>query len=619
VLEALASRAEHFERPLRARATSPAVFAEDLFSTMNGLLHPLKAAAERADRVHVLIIITDTQQDEDPDVRHAVCSAVLAARKKFQSRMGRAILAVRGRFHAAGPNSNGGVRPLPRRDAVRGTGVDAFDLVVLLDTQKTDGSDSPAAEAATHSHAAVLANLMLSDFEESIHRLLEHQRGPLGSDGLFASFGVAELPFSSQETLQSFEAVLWRGMARQVLRDATAPPPLEVFYGDSWKEEVEERLAAEPFESADAFWIDKFHRQAAEKLQRCFEKSAYHPGVLLRLLAQREEHLIRFRDGARARLTSFMDEFVPRNVLPVSPRQKPEPMMRSHREYGWTRIATLRLCLAGFLAVLVGSLILGSTTLRFPALLVLAFLTGGVISLLLMRRSGAKTVEAPQPAPTAPQRDVIAELRRHRACGEIASGILKRHRKLGKSIDTDIDALRAELNRSSAAKPPGALALPEGLIEELLTANGLDAQQVLLEFWEQADEQLAARPASREKPLPQRLRRYAASRCAVFSNLRMNDVLGYLGGPAALENPRVSREIDRLQTGSSPWMPVGGLAAGIVVALPETLNPELRHSIAERFQGPVFVVSTKRESIAALQWTQGYAEASGTNTRAMAL
>jgi len=54
--------------------------------------------------------------------------------------------------------------------------------------------------------------------------------------------------------------------------------------------------------------------------------------------------------------------------------------------------------------------------------------------------------------------------------------------------------------------------------------------------------------------------------------------------------------------------------------LPETLNPELRHAIAERFQHPVFVVSTKRESIVALQWTQGYAEAAAdTNTRAMAL
>jgi hypothetical protein len=87
-----------------------------------------------------------------------------------------------------------------------------------------------------------------------------------------------------------------------------------------------------------------------------------------------------------------------------------------------------------------------------------------------------------------------------------------------------------------------------------------------------------------------------------------------------LDCPKVSREIDWLQSGSSPWMPVGGLAAGIVLALPETLDPELRHSIAERFQNPVFVVPTKRESIVALQWTQGYVQATDdASTKAMAL
>jgi hypothetical protein len=64
-----------------------------------------------------------------------------------------------------------------------------------------------------------------------------------------------------------------------------------------------------------------------------------------------------------------------------------------------------------------------------------------------------------------------------------------------------------------------------------------------------------------------------------------------------------------LQIESSPWTPVRGEAAGIVVALPETLSQELRNSIADRFQEPAFLVPTKRESIVVVQWTQGYADA----------
>jgi hypothetical protein len=155
-------------------------------------------------------------------------------------------------------------------------------------------------------------------------------------------------------------------------------------------------------------------------------------------------------------------------------------------------------------------------------------------------------------------------------------------------------------------KPQGPLSLPESLIDDLLTANGLDVQQAVFEFWEQADERLATRPGAREKSLSHRLRKYVQSRCAMFAELRMNDVLGYLGGPAALERVQMSREIERLQSGSIPWMPIGGLAGGMVLALPETVSPELRQSIGERFQNPVFVIPTKRESIIALQWTQGY-------------
>jgi hypothetical protein len=566
----------------------------------------------------------DARQEKHLDTLKMVCAAILAARKRFQSRMGRAILAVRDRFEPVGRTGAGQVRMLPRRrDGRQGTGVDAFDLVVLLDTQKADGSPSPTAEGAAGPHAAILANLMLSDFGEPMYRLLEHQRGPLGSDGLFASFGAAELSFSSQEAVQSIAAVLWRRMASKILQNAV-PGRMEVPPNEAWKEEVEDRLVAEPFESADSFWIDKFHRQGVERLQRCFQESAYHPGVLLRLLAEREECLIRFRDKARARLTAFMDEFVPRHSH-FPPRQEAERLMTSHREFGWTRIAILLACVTGFTAVLLGNVIAGSPALRLPGLLVLAVLAGSAITFLLTRRSEtepAQTVEAVQAvqAPQAgPQRDVIGELRRHRAGGEIAAGILKRHRKLRKSIETDVESLQADLSRSSAAKSPLALGLPESVIDELLTANGLDTHEALLEFWEQPEEQLAARSAVREKSLSLRLRRFAASRCAVFSYLRMNDVLGYLGGPAALDRPHVSRQIDRLQSESNPWMPVEGLASGIVVALPETLNPEIRRSIAARFPDPLFVVPTKRDSIVALQWTQGYAEESIDDPRAMAL
>src|SRR4030095_8357501 len=168
--------------------------------------------------------------DADADTLRAICSTVLAARKKFQSKMGRAILAVRNRFESAGGSTNGQLRPLPRQS------VEAFDLVVLLDARKADGSPSETLESAADSHAEVLANLMLSDYEESIYKLLEHQRGPLGSDGRFASFGVAELPFSSQQTVQSIETVLWRSMARRVLHDATSAAPAE-WHGEHWEEE----------------------------------------------------------------------------------------------------------------------------------------------------------------------------------------------------------------------------------------------------------------------------------------------------------------------------------------------------------------------------------------------
>jgi hypothetical protein len=604
VLESLASRAKHFDSPLIHCKATPVTFAEDLVSAMSGLLNPQHPAAARVDRVHVLII-TDQQQHADVDILRAVCSTVLAARKKFQSRMGRAILSVRDRFQPLG--GPGQLRALPRRTgARRAAGVDAFDLVVLLDTQRADGSPHMTLESAAESHAAILANLMLSDFEESIYKLLEHQRGPLGSDGLFASFGVAELGFSGQEALQSIEEDLWRRMARKIFHDATAAAPVEVSRGESWQEEVEARLLAEPCESADAFWIEKFHRQGVEKLQRCFEASAYNPGALLRFLAQREEYLIRLRDRTRARSAAFMDEFVPRHDPAASPLRKAGPRLVSTREYGWTRIATLLLCMAGFATFLIGSVIAGSSAVRFPILLVLALLAGSALTLLFTRRADAKDVEA---SPPARQRDVIAELRRHRASGEIASGLLKRHRKLRKSMESDIDALQAELSEPHALQSRAALALPETLIDELLKANGVDVQQALADFWEQAEERLAARPAAREKSLPHRLGRYVANRCAVLSGLRINDVLGYLGGPAALDNSSISREIDRLQSGSCPWMPVGGLAAGVVLALPETLSEELRHSIAERFQNPVFVVPTKRESIVALQWTQGYLHA----------
>jgi hypothetical protein len=620
VLDALVSRSKDFERPLlpiKSSPVNPSTFAEDFFSAMSGLLSPQNPAASRVDRAHVLIVM-DPQQDADAEILGAVCSTVLAARKKFQSKMGRAILAVRNRFESVGGATNGQLRFLPRRnDAGNGKGVEAFDLVVLLDARKADGSPSATLESAADSHAAILASLMLSDFEESIYKLLEHQRGPLGSDGRFVSFGVAELPFSSQQTLQSIEAVLWRRMARRLLDDVKVAEPMEGSHVDSWQEEVEARLLSEPCESADPFWIEKFHRQGVEKLQRCFVASDYHPGALLRFLAEREEYLIRFRDGTRARAAAFMDEFVPRHDLAVFPRPKREPLMKSTREYGWTRVAILLLCLAGFSAFLLGSLIAGSTTLRFPILIVLTLLAGSAAALVLMRRADTKDAEA---SPPPPHRDLIAELRRHRACGEIATGLLKRHRKLRKSIESDMEALQADLSRPYALRLPGVLALPESSIDGLLTANGLDLQQALVEFWEQAEERLAERPAAREKSFPHRLRRYVASRCAVFSGFQMNDVLGYLGGPAALDCPKVSREIDWLQSGSSPWMPVGGLAAGIVLALPETLDPELRHSIAERFQNPVFVVPTKRESIVALQWTQGYVQATDdASTKAMAL
>ena len=617
VLEALAGRVKQFERPLLCRAANPASFAEDLSSAISGLLNPQTAAVERVDRVHVLIVV-DPQHEEHPEIMQVICSTILASRNKFQARMGRAILAVRGSFQAVTSATQGRIRTLPRRGDTHGrAGVDAFDLVVLLDAQKADGSPSLTPGSAADSHAAVLAHLMLSDFEESIYKLLEHQRGPLGSDGLFASFGVAELPFSNQETVQSIAAVLWRRMATKVLRVPTPPAPKEL--ADHWNEDVEDRLTADPLDSADPFWIDKFHRQGAEKLQRCFAESAYQPGILQRSLAEREEYLIRFRDRARTRLTAFMDEFVPR-YSPVTPHAS-ELLVASRREYGWTRLATLLACMTVFLAVLIGNLIAGSATLRVPALLFFALLTGGAITYWLTRRSTEETVQAvPTPSPTQLPRDVIAELRRHRVCGEISSAILKRHRRLRKSIEADIESLQSDLSKQVSTKAPAVMTLPESLIDELLIANGLDADQVLLEFWQQAEEQLAARPAAREKSLSLRLRRYALNRCAIFASLRMNDILGYLGGSAALDRAQVSREIDRLHVASNPWMPIEGLVAGMVVALPESLSPELRQSIAERFQDPVFVVPTKRESIVALQWTQGYVQgATGGNPRAMAL
>ena len=619
ILEALVTRAKHFKQPLLRRLATANTLADDLSSAMSGLLDPQSPATHRIDRVHLLIVI-DPEQNADSDVLRAISSTVQAARKQFQSRMGRAILTVCGRFHPVGQATNGLVHTLPHRNNRQGTGVEVFDQVVLLDTQKPDGSPSPTMDVAADSYAAVLSNLMLSDFEESVYRLLEHQRGPLGGDGLFVSFGVAELEFSRQETVQSIEAVLWRRMARKILQDATLSAPMEGSGGDSWQEEFEGRLTAEPFEFADPFWIDQFHRQASEKLQRGFEESACHTGFLLRFLAQREEHLIRFRDRARTGLTAFMDEFVPRHALPIAARKTAEPVRTSHLEYGWTRIAILPLCLAICSTIFLGGLISGSTTLRLPAMLVLTLLFGsGITFLLTRRRTGAEAAD-PLPSQPAPQRDVIAELRRHRACGEIASGLLKRQRKLRKAIESDIEALRSELSRPYAVKPQGPLGLPESLIDELLTANGLDVQQAVLEFWEQAEERLATRPAAREKSLPHRLRRFATSRCAVFSELRMNDVLAYLGGAAALERAHLSREVDRLQSGSNPWMPVRGLAGGMVLAVPETVSPELRQSIAERFQHPVFVVPTKREAIIALQWTQGYLQPTvDPNPKAIAL
>ena len=609
ILEALANRGKHFAQPLVTRRTTPESLAEDLSTAMSGLLDPQNPA--RIDRVHVVIVM-DREENGSSNILRAVCSTVLETRKKFDSRMGRAILSVSDSFERVGQAKNGSVRTLPAR-------VDAFDVVVLLDTHKSDGSPPPTRESAADSYAAILSNLMLSDFEESIYRVLEHQRGPLGSPGLFVSFGAAELNFSRQETVQAIEAVLWRRMARRILQDATATAPKEISC-DSWQEEFEGRLAAQPFEFADSFWIDQFHRQAAEKLQRGFEDSACHTGALLRFLSQREEHLIRFRDRARTGLTAFMDEFVPRHGLPVAPPAAPEPVLSSHRANGWTRIALLFLCLAGFSSVFVGTLIAASEKLRLPGLFLMALLTGSVLTFFLTRTSRKQVVDDLPSSPASPQRDVIAELRRHRACGEIAGGLLKRQRRLRKAIETDIEALRAESNRPYALKPPGPLTLPESVIDELLTANGLDVQQAVLEFWEQADERLAARPALREKSLPDRLRQYVARRCSVFSELRMNDVLGYLGGPAALERLQASREIDRLQSGSTPWMPVAGLASGMILALPETLTEELRQSITERFQTPLFVVSTQRESIIALQWTQGFVQATASaQNPAMAL
>jgi hypothetical protein len=421
--------------------------------------------------------------------------------------------------------------------------------------------------------------------------------------------------------LQSIEAVLWRRMARKILQDATAPGPKEGAGGDTWQEEFEDRLTAEPYEFADPFWIEQFHRQAGEKLQRAFEESGCHTGALLRFLAQREEHLIRFRDRARTGLSAFMDEFVPRHSLPATPWKPSIPVRASEREYGWTRIAILLLCLAGFFTFFLAGLISSSTTLRLPAMLLLALLIGsGLTYFLTRRRSRTDAPVASSPSQAAPQRDVIAELRRHRACGEIASGLLKRQRKLRKAIESDIVALQSELSRPYAVKPQGPLSLPESLIDELLTANGLDVRQAVFEFWEQSEERLAMRPGAREKSLPHRLRKYVANRCAMFAELRMNDVLGYLGGPAALERVQMSREIERLQSGSNPWMPIGGLTGGMVLALPETVSLQLRQFIAERFQNPVFVIATKRESIIALQWTQGYQQPTlDSNSEAIAL
>jgi hypothetical protein len=616
VLEGLAKRAKDFSRPVVTGMTTPSNLAEDLSRATSGLLDPQDPA--RIERVHVLIVI-DPEGNPNTDVLRAVCSRALEARKKFDSRMGRAVLAISDSFERVGHATNGCVRDLPpRSDARNGTGVDAFDLTVLLDTRKPDGSPSPTREAVAESYAELLSTLMLSDFEESIYRLLEHQRGPLGCHGLFASFGSAEMHFSRQEAVRSIENVLWRRMARKILQESTAPP--REASCDSWQEEFEDRLAAEPFEFADAFWIEQFHRQAAEKLQRGFEESACHAGTLLRFLAQREEQLIRFRDRARTGLSAFMDEFVPRHGLPIAASSTPVPAMSSHREYGWTRIALLFLCLAGFSSVFVGGLIAASERLRLPGLFVLALMTGSAITFFLTRASRKQAADALPLPKTSPQRDVIAELRRHRACGEIAGGLLKRQRKLRKSIESDFEALQAELSRPYGLKQPGPLTLPESLIDELLTANGLDVQHALLEFWEQSEERLSTRPGMSEKSLPQRLRQYVTRRCAVFSELRMNDVLGYLGGLAALERPQASREIDRLQSASIPWMPVAGLASGMILAMPETLTQELRQSIVERFQTPVFVVSTQRESVIALQWTQGYTQAAGdANNRAMAL
>jgi hypothetical protein len=618
VLEALAGRVKQFERPLLCRAANPASFADDLSSAISALLSPQSASVEQVDHVHVLIVV-DPQHEEHPEIIDAICSTIFATRRRFQARLGRAILVVRGSFQPVTSATHGRVRALPRRGDSRGrTGVDAFDLVVLLDSQKADGSPSLTPASAADSHASALANLLLSDFEESIYKLLEHQRGPLGAHGLFVSIGVAELPFSSQETVQSIAAVLWRRMALKLVQSGTPQSPKE--HGETWKEDVEDRLTAEPLESADPFWVDKFHRLGAEKLQRGFEESAYQPGILLRSLAEREEYLIRFRDRARTRLTAFMDEFVPR-YSPALPRA-PEVLITSRREYGWIRLATLLVCMMAILAVLVGNAIAASATLRFPALLV-ALLTAVALMYWRTRRvteETTKEVQVPVPSPSPLPRDVIAELRHHRVCGEIASAILKRHRRLRKSIEADIESLQSDLNKTASVKTSAVMTLPETLIDELLIANALDADQVLTEFWQQGDEQLTARPGAREKSLSLRLRRYAASRCGVFASLRMNDILAYLGGSAALDRAQVAREIDRLHVASNPWMPVEGFAAGMVVALPESLSPELRQSIAERFQDPVFVVPTKRESIVALQWTQGYVQgAVGQNPKAMAL
>src|SRR4030095_10420992 len=75
VLEALASRAREFHRPMLHRTASLAGFPEDLSSALTELFNSV-------DHAHVLVVL-DPQHEEHAAVLHAVCTTIKTARKKF--------------------------------------------------------------------------------------------------------------------------------------------------------------------------------------------------------------------------------------------------------------------------------------------------------------------------------------------------------------------------------------------------------------------------------------------------------------------------------------------------------------------------------------------------------